>query len=609
MSSLSIIPPIIIKNLKRMIYSKASVVILFFMPLVILLVVGGAYRSVGGVKNVDIGFVSADNSIVSDKLRDAFDQKYFHVLSIDSVDRCNELLKRGKVDVCIELKNSDAKAEVVFYVDYSKINLVHAMLPLLSDKIDKESEDMRLVFVEALSEKVSDSLRSIRDIKNDYNLAFAEFDRSSSSLESVRQSLDRSKSSIDSAKASLDKTERKSRDVYSRNSASVQSFGENLEDVNGKLSSQKSAVDSLLAYNHDCESNYIPDIFAPGFDPSSVSDEEKMVMLERYGKCKCVDYYRGNLGNISNDLALALGYVSNAQLELKNTELRNQEFYDVIKGSIKDYKVGLVSLETEKAEASDGLQEFNDKLSSRLGYFKNSLGNTESLFQNLSLEMNLSSGNLVQPILVSVRPISVEREVVVYLFPVLYLFVVMFVALLFSSTFAHSERVSYAAFRNAISPLGWFAHVVGLYLSLLFVVFIQAGIMLVCGGYFFGLSLDALQLFEIAVVAFFFLSLFVLLGIFIGYFLRSQLVVMLVDLSFSTFVFLYSNVIRPEEMMSGVVRYIVSVNPFVLASSSISKIILYRLSIDWSGVGFLVLESLVLVFCLYIFRGRFKSVS
>lgn len=609
MSSLSIIPSIIIKNLRRMIYSKASVVILFFMPLVILLVVGGAYRSVGGVKNVDVGFVSNDNSFVSEKLRDAFDPLYFHVLTLDSVERCSELLKRGKVDVCIHLISSGSSAEVVFYVDYSKINLVHALLPVLSGKVGEESEGMRLVFVEALSEKVSSSLRNIQDIKRDYNLAFAEFDRSSGSLESVRQSLESSRSSLDSAKSSLDKADRKSRSVYSENSASVKAFGRDLEDVESRLSSQKSAVDSLLSYNQDCESNYIPYVLNPDFDPSSVSDEEKFALLERYGKCKCVGYYRENLNSIDGDLALALAYVDNAQLELKNTELRNQEFYDAIKSSIKEYKSGLSSLESEKLEASDGLREFNDKLSSRLNYFKSSLDNTDSLFQNLSLEMNLSSSNLVQPILVTVKPVSVEREVVVYLFPVLYLFVAMFVALLFSSTFAHSERVSYASFRNAISPLGWFAHVVGLYLSLLFVVFVQAGIMLVFGGYFFGLSLGSLQLFEIAVVAFFFLSLFVILGILIGYFLRSQLLVMLVDLSFSTFVFLYSNVIRPEEMMSGVVRYIVSVNPFVLASSSISKIILYRLSIDWSGVGFLVLESLVLVLCLYIFRGKFKSVS
>ncbi len=607
MGFLTLLPFIILKNLRRMIGSKVSMVILFFMPLSILLIVGGAYKNVGDL-SVDIGFIPQDNSLISENLYRALEPQHFNILKLDSVDRCTILLKQGKVDACIELVTSGGKAEMFFYVDYSKINLVHIIVPLLSRKVEEESEDLRLVFVESLSEKMSNSLHNVQDIKKDYTNAFSEFGQSSS-LEDITQNLKSSKDSINSARSSLEDTEKKSYEIYSKTSASVQTFDKNLKDIKGRLSSQKSAVGNLLAYNQGCRSDYIPYILTPGYNLSSAPEEETIEMLKQYGKCKCVDYYRSNLESIDHDLTLALNYVNDAQLEVKDTESRNKEFYNFIKGSMEDNKVGLDELEQEKDEASKRLQEFNSRLSYKLDYFEGSLGNVESSFQNLSLEANLSSDSIVKPILVTVKPVSIEREVVVYLFPVLYFFIIMFIALLFSSTFTHSERSSYATSRNVVSPLGWLTQVSGLYLSLLLVVVIQAAIMLVLGNYFFGLAIPPFSFLEIGIVGFFFLSLFILLGIFIGYFFKSQLVIMLVDISFSTFVFLYSNVIRPEEMMPAIARYIVSVNPFVLASSSVSKIILYQLGINWASIEIIVFESLVLISLIYTLRAKFKLIS
>ncbi len=608
MGFLVLLPFIIFKNLKRMIGSKVSMVILFFMPLSILLIIGGAYKNVGDL-SIDIGFVSVDNSLISENLYRALEPQHFNILKLDSVDRCTVLLKQGKVDACIELVTSGGKVEMFFYVDYSKINLVHIIVPLLSRKVEEESEGLRLVFVESLSEKMGNSLRNVQDIKKDYTNAFSEFGQSSNSLEGITQSLKSSKDSISSARASLEDTEKKSYEIYSETSGSVQTFEKNLKDIKERLSSQKSAVGNLLAYNQGCRSDYIPYILTPGYNLSSAPEDETIEMLKQYGKCKCVDYYRSNLESIDHDLNIALNYVNDAQLEVKDTELRNKEFYNFIKSSMEDNKVGLDELEQEKDEASKRLQEFSNRLSYKLDYFKGSLGNVESSFQNLSLEANLSSDSIVKPILVTVKPVSIEREVVVYLFPVLYFFIIMFIALLFSSTFTHSERSSYATSRNVVSPLGWLTQVFGLYISLLLVVVIQAAIMLVLGNYFFSLAIPPFSFLEIGIVGFFFLSLFILLGIFIGYFFKSQLVIMLIDISFSTFVFLYSNVIRPEEMMPAIARYVVSVNPFVLASSSVSKIILYQLGINWSSIQVIVFESLVLILFIYTLRNKFKLIS
>lgn len=149
---------IIQKNLKLLIRSKSSALIIILGPLLVIFLVGIAFDNIGKY-SLNIGTYSESYSPLSESFITKLQEKEFRVQKIDSEQLCIEQIKQGKLHTCIifppDLTIEPGKMnEIVFHVDYSKINLIWMVLDTISTKLKERSSELSLDLTAQLLDKL-----------------------------------------------------------------------------------------------------------------------------------------------------------------------------------------------------------------------------------------------------------------------------------------------------------------------------------------------------------------------------------------------------------------------------------------------------------------------
>jgi len=134
---------IIKKDLKLLIRSKSSALIILLGPIFIILLVSMAFNT-SGLYDIKIGVFSESYTSAADSLIDKLKDKEFKVMKIDSANLCLEEVKKGNVHVCIVIPpdleiTKDIQNEISIHVDYSRINLAWMILDTVSSKVSEQS--------------------------------------------------------------------------------------------------------------------------------------------------------------------------------------------------------------------------------------------------------------------------------------------------------------------------------------------------------------------------------------------------------------------------------------------------------------------------------------
>jgi len=152
-----------------------------------------------------------------------------------------------------------------------------------------------------------------------------------------------------------------------------------------------------------------------------------------------------------------------------------------------------------------------------------------------------------------------------------------------------------------LSPLNSFIHFFGSYISLATIVLVQAAFLILLGNVAFDLAIQDSMFAKLFVITAIIITLFVLLGIAIGYLFKFQLVTVLISIGISIIMLLYSNILRSEEMMTAVARSIAGFNPFLIGSKATTKIVLFNLPLKTVFSEFTVVFVEILLLCIVIF--------
>lgn len=567
---------VIIKNFKRMIESKSSIGLIFFGPFIILLMVAGAYSETGGL-NIDIGMVGLEQGGQGEDfardLQSRLNRQQFTVIEFDEVDVCLTRLKRGNLDICVEVLGTD-RPKVIFHVDYSKLNLINKMTSLLSKDIEAQSGQLQMLMVTEMGERIGVFSDVIKEKRALYANVLQELSSPSNEIAGLQRDLQAADAPITNARGSMENIRASSAQVFQQNKDALDDLTRRVVDIRSKARSQRQTINELRTYNQQCDEKYLEDVSS--IDPA-IGEAELRSRLEQYGRCKCVEFYSPNLESLERDIESVEGYATDTQVEIDRTKQRNQEFYNTIITNIDLQQGNINQLETQKNDASRKITSLNAGLLQRVQGFGGLLDEAESLTQDLSSAITVTSEFLEAPIEVRVNPVSRKRELIVYMFPIVYFFILLFVAILFSSTFTYSEKNSMAAHRNVLSPLNSLVHVLGAYISLIILIILQSVFILVLGNWFFKLNMHVVMINRIVVVTAIVVSVFILLGILIGKLVKSQLIVILLSIGVTITMFLYSSIIRPEETMPAFARFLISINPFIIGTDLANKMILFDL--------------------------------
>ena len=160
---------IIKKNFKLLIRSKSSALIIILGPLLVIFLVGIAFDNVSQF-SLKIGTYSDSYSELSDSLITNMVDAGFKVTKIPAQEECINKVKTGDIHACISfpagLKIDQGKSqEVIFHVDYSKINLVYAIMDTISKGVTAQSSSVSMDLTTQLLNKIDESKATITTLK------------------------------------------------------------------------------------------------------------------------------------------------------------------------------------------------------------------------------------------------------------------------------------------------------------------------------------------------------------------------------------------------------------------------------------------------------------
>jgi ABC-type multidrug transport system permease subunit len=179
-----------------------------------------------------------------------------------------------------------------------------------------------------------------------------------------------------------------------------------------------------------------------------------------------------------------------------------------------------------------------------------------------------------QPIVTTIKPIAQQKTYLNYLFPVLIVLVIMFTALLITPTMILLDKHSPASFRTYMTPVRDSSYIIANFITAFILLFLQTIIILAIASVFF--SSQIISHVPTAILLLLFInSLFILIGMMIGYLFNNEETATLAAVSIGAIFLFISDVIIPIESMPEAFAYIARFNPYVLASSLLRRALLF----------------------------------
>ena len=539
------------KNLKLLIRSKSSSLVIILAPLILILLIGFSYNT--SHTGLNIGVCSPQENQDTDKFIESLQQEEYRVIKYTQAKECIEDIKLGFVHTCLvmppEFKIEDNNPkEITFYIDQSKINLVYMITTIVNKKFDVKSQE--------ISEQLaSDILIRLVETKSKIDLK----------LPVVQQTKTQSSqivTEIKSTSSELNKIDLKTPTSSYQLSA--------LDDFKKNASSElRLALDHLGAAKSTVSS-------------SSLNSSEK--------------------ASLNSDL-------SNADAKLDNLlTLVNGSG----NGGLKDISSMLTALQrdlnTTKSKlsaASEKISLTGNKLSSATAGLNQgiaSLGELEKTLQeiqqSLSSQKVTDASVIASPISIKIEKVSVGKTYLNYMFPSLLILVVMFISILLGTTLVMMDKHNPAYFRNFIIPVRKTTFIISTYLTNCLIIFIQIAILI--GISFIFLEDIAAHLPWTVLILFVSSSVFTLIGMFIGYVFISEDTSTLASISTSSLLLFVSGVVLPLESMPAVIRQAVHYNPFVISEKMVREIFLFHSSFSVMLDDFLILVGYALFLFLAI---------
>lgn len=550
------------KNIKLLVRSRSSALIVILGPLLLMLLVGFAFNSMG-TQDVDIGIYSEKYTTLTLSYVKTLADGPFHTLKYVSEEACVDHIKKGLVATCVifppEMTATDTKIdEIVFYVDYSRVNIVYQVLERVFKEVGKTSRDISFNLTEDLlttltiiQMDINETLPLVQEISDTQARTRSILQTTSDHLGSTNVRYNRENLDVEEASLGLGIAQNKMGEIYSQGLENTEQCGDTLQvalrEAQGCAGSDEEEEELAQEINAS-------EIYArQSLIDASYAQAQKEVNKTRdllITLNKQLDMLDNDLGKLNDAKTAARRNISASQNILKTA---NQQ--------------------TENVQKS--LREINGKVDS------------------LALRNAL---NIVAPINTKVTPIIPETTNISYLFPTLLVMLLMFSAILLSSMLVVTEKKSMAYFRNFITPAPGIAYICGTLLSTLLIVLLQMSILLLVSDMYFhtrvweNIQAIAPLLIAMALV-------FSIIGLFIGYLFNSEDTVTLGAISISSIMLFVSDAIMPLESMPSYISQIAQFNPFVLASQSFKKILLFSTPLE-SLTGYLFYFAL---YCVVLF--------
>ncbi len=530
---------IIKKNFKILARSKSSALIVVLGPLILITLVGLAFSNTGQYF-LTVSTYSQSYSGLTNSLTDKLSENNILVTKADSEDICVDNVKRSETNMCIIFPpdmviKQDAITDVVFYVDYSKINLVWSILDIISSKIGEKSQEISTDLTSDLLSKIS---YAEDEIGKRVPAIVAITTENTDSNERVSKVI----TSLGSLDLEIDANDFRAgsiRNAYSTSYEEMQAFVQKTYDT-------LADIDSMLAG--------LP----------------------------------GNTSGIDYEIATARESLDDSYGVIRNNDNNMADLLDSLDVSIAKTQEKLEKASIARATTGADLNIVNRNLAAseiKLNQLQTSLN---SIRQNiLGIEIR-NATKIVNPITTTIKPVATTKTNFNYLFPTLVVLVIMITSVLLGSTLVMVEKKSKSFFRNFISPTSRYTFMGATYTTALIIMSVQILIFLIISFVFFNTKVESSVLTTMFILMFI-TSFFIMLGMCIGTIFKSEETTALASITISSILLFFSSTIIPLEGMPIVFKKIASFNPFVVSDSLLRESLFFSFSFDAIDTGLYII--------------------
>ncbi len=304
----------------------------------------------------------------------------------------------------------------------------------------------------------------------------------------------------------------------------------------------------------------------------------------------------GNFSTLKNEIK-ANNLSSNSESKLLSLVSSIQTSYDDAVSKIS--AIALI-----KDSTSTSLNEVKTKLSNNIKDAKEIEASIKEVKDDINSIEVKDVSRIVSPISTEIKPISAESTNLSYTFPTLVLLVILFAGLFLGSTSVMEEKMSKAYFRNFITPTKDILFVIGQYISNIFIVLLQLIIIFLVMFIITKPNIEYTIFFGIILILFLAGSVFILLGMIIGYLFKSGETANMGAISIGAILLFFSNTILPIETLPGTIRKIVQFNPFILGETSLKQVILFNAPLREVLLEVYLLIAFVIIFFFIAYYAR-----
>jgi ABC-type multidrug transport system permease subunit len=537
------IPAIVTKNLKILMRSRVSSLIIIFGPLLLTLFVGLAFSNTS-LTSIKVGvYAPTYNELVNSFINKTIEAK-LSVIKFESEQVCSDSIKHGTVNLCMvfdkdfqiaKTNSSTANNLITFYVDPSQMNLVYGVIDLISSQVQSRREEL------------STELTNIILV------------------------------SLGNARARIVADEPLYTDIIKSN-LQVKTQG---EGITTKLSGMN------LSFNRNVFATDDLTLAVSNLTASVRGNYTLRGMINQ--SLKLLDTVEGQVGG-SDVNGTAGPYIRSIKLKLTTAQTYAanidenllpglQAAVDTLNTQLDATSAKFSQLKTSRDQiVTKDLKDISTAVDNILTKVMQLKADSDATKKDIDAIPVKETSSIVSPIRTTIKPL-VSDTYLNYMFPSLVGLVVMLVTLLFAQTIVMIERKSTAFFRNMVTPTNDWVFVFSNFLTTVLLLIVQVFLILGISMAVFKVDILA-NLFPTMVVLLMIITLFTIVGITIGTLFSSPETATLAAVSTGSIMLFLSDVILHLESMPAYIQIIARLNPFVIGEHLLRNTIIFKAPIS-----------------------------
>ncbi len=236
---------IIKKDIKLLIRSKTSALVILFGPLLIIFLVGLAFNT-SSLYNLKVSTYSDSYSELTESIITILSDQQYTVKKAFTQEECIDGIGLGQHHVCIifpaEMTIDNAEDNIVkFYVDESRTNLAHLISNTISSKIAQKSSEVSLSLTQSLVNTLESTKQEIEEKKTLLDSLEATSSSSRDSVENIKTRFTELDLTIDKSDLNISEAKKEINRLISKYNYSESIF----DDLKSKLKEVEDGVQGL----------------------------------------------------------------------------------------------------------------------------------------------------------------------------------------------------------------------------------------------------------------------------------------------------------------------------------------------------------------------------